>query len=110
MTVQKQTEKPKRILRQPKVLERTGFAKSSLWKLIKDGDFPQPIRLTKRTIGWLESDIELYIERLCNKPWTPHETCRRPKRQPANVEATASAERKTRQVKRLDSTVAERVR
>ena len=51
------------ILRLPKVIEVTGLSRSSIFSMIKDGtlDFPQPIRLGKRAIGWKHSEIQAWL-------------------------------------------------
>ena len=33
------------IMRLPAVLERVGLSKTTLWRRIRDGSFPQPVRL-----------------------------------------------------------------
>jgi prophage regulatory protein len=52
----------KRILRLPKVIDRVGYSRSWIYKAISDGVFPPPYRLGNRAIGWLESDIDKWIE------------------------------------------------
>ena len=49
------------ILRRPQVEQRTGLSRSTLYQYIKDGDFPKPVRLGLRAVGWLESDISDWI-------------------------------------------------
>ena len=49
------------ILRRPQVEQRTGLSRSTLYQYIKDGDFPKPVRLGLRAVGWLESDISEWI-------------------------------------------------
>ncbi len=50
-----------RILRSPEVEARTGLGKSERARRIKHGEFPAPIPLGTRAVGWLESDIERWI-------------------------------------------------
>ena len=38
-----------------------GLSRSTLYQYIKDGDFPKPVRLGLRAVGWLESDISEWI-------------------------------------------------
>ena len=52
------------ILRRPQVEQRTGLSRSTLYQYIKDGDFPKPVRLGLRAVGWLESDISDWIAAL----------------------------------------------
>jgi len=50
-----------RILRLRTVEEKTGLKKSSIYERIKGGNFPKPIRLGPRAVGWLESEIDDWI-------------------------------------------------
>lgn len=49
------------ILRIGHVKARTGLARSTIYELIKAGDFPAQVALGVRAVGWLESDIEAWI-------------------------------------------------
>ena len=50
-----------RILRLPDVENTTGLKRSSIYSYIKDGRFPKPVPLGTRAVGWLQSDIENWI-------------------------------------------------
>lgn len=50
------------INRLPDVLRRIGVSRSTLYQLIKCGQFKPPISLGARAVGWLESDVSDYIE------------------------------------------------
>lgn len=50
------------ILRRRQVEELTGLARSTLYKLIKEGLFPVPVRLGSRAVGWRYKEIEAWIE------------------------------------------------
>ena len=39
------------------------ISKSSWWAGVKEGKFPQPVKLGKRTTVWRTSDIKLLIEK-----------------------------------------------
>jgi prophage regulatory protein len=52
-----------RILRLPDVKSRLGLCADSVYKLIRQGLFPAPIRITARASGWLESDVDAFIAR-----------------------------------------------
>ena len=52
----------KKILRLPAVKERTGLSRSAIYLNISRGLFPNQIALGIRTVGWLESDINEWIE------------------------------------------------
>jgi prophage regulatory protein len=56
-----QSESSDKILRLPAVLQRTGICKTTVYRRIKDGTFPAMVQLSKRCIGWRESDINRWI-------------------------------------------------
>ena len=45
------------ILRIPDVEHQVGLKKSTIYALVKKGEFPAPIRLGNRASGWLLSEI-----------------------------------------------------
>jgi prophage regulatory protein len=49
------------ILRLRTVLERTGLSRSTIYALMRTGEFPRQIALGPRSVGWLESDVEAWI-------------------------------------------------
>ena len=50
-----------RILRMPAVEARTGLSRVTIQALVHDGTFPRPIRLSPRTVGWLESELNAWL-------------------------------------------------
>ena len=50
-----------RVLRRREVEAKTGFKKSTLYALIKQGEFPQRISLGGRMVGWRASEVEEWI-------------------------------------------------
>lgn len=50
------------IIRLPQVKQRTGLSRSTIYALIKAGQFKAPIVLGTRAVGWLESDVSEFIE------------------------------------------------
>lgn len=53
---------PHKILRRQQVEELTGLSRSTIYALMADNRFPKPIPLSARSVGWLEADINLWIE------------------------------------------------
>ena len=45
------------ILRLPQVLDRTGLSRSSIYAKVSAGDFPEPISLGARAVGWIEDEV-----------------------------------------------------
>lgn len=49
------------LLRLPMVMRITGLARSTIYKLISLNQFPVPIKLSKRAVAWLRSEIESWV-------------------------------------------------
>ena len=55
------------ILRTPSVLTLIGLSRTSLWRRVRAGDFPAPVRLGgqgSRAVGWRRADVERWLEGL----------------------------------------------
>lgn len=52
---------PSRILRLRGVLERTGLSRSTLYRNVRSGTFPKPLRISTRCTGWRECDVEMWL-------------------------------------------------
>lgn len=51
-----------RLLRRREVTARTGLSSTTLWRLENLGQFPKRRQLSERLVGWLETDIDAWIE------------------------------------------------
>jgi prophage regulatory protein len=49
------------VIRLSEVCTTTALARSTIYKLISEGTFPEPIKLTARSSGWLVSEVEEWI-------------------------------------------------
>lgn len=50
------------IIRRAEVLRRTGLSNTTIWRLQKTGDFPQPVQLTDAgAVGWVEAEIDRWL-------------------------------------------------
>lgn len=49
------------ILRRPEVEARTGLSRSTIYLWIKQGEFPKPVALGTRLVGWRESDVTAWL-------------------------------------------------
>jgi len=59
-----QDQHKERLLRRPEVLARTGVGKSKLCIMIREGEFPAPLKLGSRTSVWPESWVDAWIGRI----------------------------------------------
>ena len=50
-----------RILRCEEVCGRVSFSKATLYRLVRADQFPRPVRLTARLVGWRSTDIDQWI-------------------------------------------------
>lgn len=50
------------ILRLPAVKARTGLSRSTIYLRISDGAFPKPISLGARAVGWVESEVDEWVD------------------------------------------------
>ncbi|HAT1879865.1 TPA: helix-turn-helix transcriptional regulator [Legionella pneumophila] len=50
------------VLRLGTVKKRTGMSRSNIYKLMSEGHFPKSISLGARAVGWIESEINEWIE------------------------------------------------
>jgi prophage regulatory protein len=55
------SEKPAKFLRLSEVRNRVPYSRSTIYQLISQGKFPQPINLGARAVAWLESDIDQWM-------------------------------------------------
>lgn len=53
-----------RLLRMPAVQELTGFSRTEIYKQMKDGTFPKPLKIGIRSIAWTDTAIEEWIKGL----------------------------------------------
>jgi prophage regulatory protein len=52
-----------KILRLPAVIDKTGLSRATIYLKISKKTFPSPISLGERSVGWLESEVEAWIQR-----------------------------------------------
>jgi prophage regulatory protein len=51
------------ILRLPEVRKSTGLSRSTIYLRISQGTFPKPVSLGGRAVGWLEAEIQDWLQR-----------------------------------------------
>jgi prophage regulatory protein len=50
-----------KILRRPQVEDRTGLSRSTIYAKICANEFPKAVRLGRRAVGWVESEIDDWV-------------------------------------------------
>ena len=63
----------KTIIKLPEVMAITTFSRSTIYRLIEMGEFPIQIKLAERSIGWIEQEVEDYMENKINEREVVHE-------------------------------------
>lgn len=52
------------LLRMPAVVGRTGLSRSTIYRLLAIKQFPVPVRLATRAVGWRQSDLDRWSRSL----------------------------------------------
>lgn len=55
------------ILRRPEVEAHTGLSRSTIYAWMKEGTFPKPVKLGARLVGWMDTDIEAWVDARTSK-------------------------------------------
>lgn len=53
-----------RLLRLPEVIERTGLARMTIWRMEIEGRFPPRRQIGDRAVAWVESEVDDWIASL----------------------------------------------
>jgi prophage regulatory protein len=57
-----------RYMRLPEVKNKTGLGKTTLYGMIKGGEFPAPVKIGGRAVGWVESEVDQWaVARLAER-------------------------------------------
>ncbi|WP_038226802.1 helix-turn-helix transcriptional regulator [Vibrio sp. ER1A] len=56
-----------KIIRLPVVIRKTGLSRSTIYLRMSKGDFPRSISLGERAVGWVEEDIEQWVQECISK-------------------------------------------
>ncbi len=62
-----------RVIRIQDVCDKIALSRTSLWRLCKNTDFPRPIQLGGRIAGFLEHEIDAWLEQQAAKRGQPQE-------------------------------------
>lgn len=50
-----------RMLSLRSVMTRIGLSKATIYRLLKQGSFPQPVRMTERSVRWPVEEIDEWV-------------------------------------------------
>ena len=50
------------LLTRREVERRTGLSRSTLYRKMRDGTFPVPLKVSERAVRWRERDIRAYVD------------------------------------------------
>lgn len=50
-----------KVMRMPQVAGNTGLSRASIYAMIARGDFPRPIKLGERAVGWRSEEIDAWL-------------------------------------------------
>lgn len=48
-------------LRLPDVRKATGLSRTTIYRLITEGQFPKPIKLAARSVAWCAAEVETWM-------------------------------------------------
>lgn len=50
-----------KIIKLPEVVVKTALSIPTIYRLLAQGKFPERVRVSERSVGWIESDIDNFI-------------------------------------------------
>ena len=53
--------KKDRLLRREEVEQKSGLARTTIYRLMRAGAFPEPLKVGPRAVRWPESEIEKWV-------------------------------------------------
>jgi prophage regulatory protein len=51
-----------KFLRLPSVINKVGLSRSQIYKLIQQGDFPEPVKIGPKISVWIEEKLEMWMD------------------------------------------------
>lgn len=51
-----------KIIRRPEVESITGLSRSTIYFKMEKDTFPKPIKLSERSVGWLEHEVQAWLK------------------------------------------------
>jgi len=60
--MKKTEQKVERMMRLKEVMHVTGLRRATIYLYIGRGEFPEQVKLTKRSVAWFESEIKEWLK------------------------------------------------
>jgi prophage regulatory protein len=51
-----------RFIRPREVVEMIGVSRTTLWRMVREGTFPRPVRITERNVGYVLEAVEAWMQ------------------------------------------------
>jgi prophage regulatory protein len=61
-------------IRPRRVLELIGLSRTTLWRMVRAGTFPRPVRITERSRGYVLEAVEAWMRARADGPSSREET------------------------------------
>ena len=55
-----------RIIRMSELTKKVGLSRATIYRKLESDDFPRPVSLGKRAVGWKEVDVDDWINERVN--------------------------------------------
>lgn len=55
-------DRSRKFLRLPSVIDKVGLSRSQIYKLIQQGDFPEPVKIGPKISVWIEEKLEVWMD------------------------------------------------
>lgn len=53
-------EQKKGLVRWPEVHQRTGLSRTTVWRRVGEGSFPQPVKISAQLVAWRAADLDAW--------------------------------------------------
>jgi prophage regulatory protein len=61
MKMSKSNNTQARLIRLREVMSMTGLSRSYVYDLSAKGQFPKPLKISERSVAWIESEVQAWI-------------------------------------------------
>ena len=51
-----------KLVRLPEVIQRTSLSRSTIYEMMAERRFPRPVKLNLRSNGWIEDEIDAWLD------------------------------------------------